>query len=220
MSGVAYLAGSAADGGGNAVDIATPLSFAATLSGGSNLCLIVGAWVMHSIDVVTASFAFDGVAMTEAISLNLGTTRLYLMGLVAPHTGTKNVVITPSLDGSHIAAGAACYTGVHQATPFGDTEGAAGSSATPNLLGLTPTSVGDMCVATAASEHTFVSADAGQTIRWNRNSGSTEFCAGSDTPGTGGSVPMGFTLSSSFNWGMIGVNLLAAAAARRFMEVY
>lgn len=91
---------------------ATSVTVAHTCSG-SDRILFVGLWVQINSDVVTG-VTYNGVAMTQVGKVvNAGTEALYLYMLVAPASGTNNIVASKT--GSElIQLGAASYTGAKQ----------------------------------------------------------------------------------------------------------
>lgn len=133
------IAFNAAADGGNTVG---NLTFSYTSGSGSNRLLVVGivgdspiaGGGLNADDITSVTYA--GVAMTLAIKLAPGTHPfnrwLYLYYLLAPATGSNNVVI--SISGSHfVGAGAADYTGVKQSSQPDATTSQIGAGAVTSL---------------------------------------------------------------------------------------
>jgi len=88
----------------------------------------------------TISITYNGVSMTQigsglASVWNAGDT-LYQFGLVAPATGSNNIVITHN--GTLVRWSADCYNGVNQSTPTSNPTSHQSASAAPQTISVTP----------------------------------------------------------------------------------
>lgn len=141
---------------------ATSLTISHTCAG-ANRALLVGFWVNSSSDLAT-SVTYNGVALTRIGTVVQGAERAYLYILLAPDTGTHNIVI--SLSSSVLVRAAnASYTGVLQwkGTEVSTTNTAA--SSTSLSISLTTTLDKDWLVMFARNNGGTYSAGAGTTIR-------------------------------------------------------
>jgi len=138
--------------------------------------------------------------------------------LLAPPTGTYNVVITFSAPLRRAAtAGVMTFTGVHQTTPLGtfasDFRQAPLITDPPtvNVTSAANELVFDTVACETCTSHTV---GAGQTQRWNliETSGYPQTLgAGSTEPGAAGSVTMSWTQGTADHWAIGGVSIKPAA---------
>ena len=127
--------------------------------------------------------------------------------MVAPPTGTHDVVITFSADLYRYAvAGVITFSGVNQTTPLGSF---AGNFATSNAASVTiPAATNDLALGVISCETctsvTFVSP---AVERWNlaAGSGNNEFGAGATDAGASPQTTISASLGSSDHWAMGGV---------------
>lgn len=144
---------------------------------GTDRILIAGC-SHNSLSDKVSGVTYNGVSMTRirADFLSNGSTCLYY--LIAPATGTHDLVFTfASSDVAAVCVGAS-FTGVDQATPVSSDAGWTGSYATsPRSLTVT-TTTGGVAVDIIGSglSHTF-SVGAGQTQVANLNNGGTVWAA-------------------------------------------
>ena len=102
---------------------AASLTISHTVGSGSNRYLLVAVICTNSTDYLAAgSCTYGGVSMgspvvTPSSSSNVNT---YMWGMVAPPSGTANVVITPS-GSAYLDCLVMSFTGVDQATPVAAT---------------------------------------------------------------------------------------------------
>lgn len=100
-------------------DSSTTNTFAHTVSG-SNRIILVGCMTTNG---TITGVTYNGVALTQVIDNTTGGTtfnHMYLFYLIAPATGTNNVIVTSSGSGSVYAASSS-YTGVAQTSPIDGT---------------------------------------------------------------------------------------------------
>lgn len=131
------IAFDAATDGGNNGGTTTSLTFAHTCTGADRLLVVcvVGDTVTDDVTGVT----YNGVSMTLVLTNAPGSIFnrfLYLFYLVAPATGSNNVVISASSN-HYLLGGAASYTGVN-ATGQPDNSAKQDTTADPTSFSLTP----------------------------------------------------------------------------------
>jgi len=176
---------------------------------------LVVAVGVRSSGIGVNSVTFGGATLAPLISASAGGyCRSELWGLVDPLPGTASVVVTLSGGTSDSIASAASYAGVDGRSPL------ASSAANHGIRGavsLAVTSASDQVVVDAVcgggNSAPTSTPGAGQTLRWNRTSGTLMF-AGSDRAGTSSS-PMTWTLSvpAALGWSIAAATLRAVAGA-------
>lgn len=182
----------------------------------TNRLLIVAVELNDAGGTTVSSITYNGTPMTFVASRQhaSGKPRVEVYQLVAPPTGTHDVVVTLSgID--KVTIGAISYTGVDQTTPIEGVSIAEGTSTTPSVI--VSSEAGDLvqdAMATIADGSvTPPSAEAGQTARWNVEMGgpgvTNHFGTGSTEDGAA-SVTMSWTLPESKDWVTIAFNINAA----------
>lgn len=191
------------------------LTISHTVGSGSNRYLEVTACCTNSSDyLAAATCAYGGVSMGSPIvtavagSANRFT---YTWGMVAPASGTANVVITPS-SGAYLDAIVRDYTGVDQSTPV------AGSTKFANPISSPLSTQTLACPAGGLLADFFTARATGQTL----TPGASQTRSGTTIAG-GSSTSSGSTKSSSdLSWSAwtgsqacahVGIALNAAAAS-------
>jgi len=102
----------ARDANSNGTHTSTSLTVAHTVSGSNRLLL---AFVIDQAGDTVTGVTYNSVAMTQIRKRVRGSTEyIYVYGLLAPDTGTNNIVASRSNDAFDIAIGASSYTGVKQ----------------------------------------------------------------------------------------------------------
>jgi hypothetical protein len=181
---------------------------------GTNRLMLVGVSIVKETGGApsVSSITYNGVSLSsvgsQATSDNKGRTEIWR--LVAPATGTNNVVVTLSAAPDAATAGVMTFTGVHQSTPLGTYASATGDSASASVT-----------VASAANELVFdtvvlektADADlvpgAGQTERWDlfQSPGAN---GGGSTEAGAASVAMSWSFPAD-KWAIGGVSIKPAA---------
>ena len=185
----------------SSVSPATSLTFAYSTSG-SNRYLTVSV-IIDSSSTVTG-VTYNGVAMTNLVSIrNTGGHIVYIWGLVAPATGSNNVVVTAS-SSTTIGAGAIAFTGVNQTTPTSSPQTNQADAVTSSSLTVT-SKVDDMVIDTIGSAISAPTVGAGQTQRYSLTPLTTVFRGSTETGAS--SVTMSWTMTSS-DVAHAGINLL------------
>lgn len=97
----------------------TSLTISQTCSGSDRVLLVFASCLNSTNHLASATVTYNGVSMGSPIvtpHADAASNFLYAWILVAPDTGTHDVVITPSA-GAYLDAYAASFTGVDQSTP-------------------------------------------------------------------------------------------------------
>ena len=178
---------------------------------GSDRLLTVGVVVGKSNDKgLVLAVKYNGVPMTSAgivHSNNRTAGFVQLFYLVAPATGTNQVLVTMTGGTGSIEAGSVSFTGVNQTTPIRNITTAFGNSATPSVT--VASAPGNMVVDALATgcNGTITST---QSLRWLK----TLNCANGGGNGAqataqgAASVPMGYNVPADW-WGIIAMDLIA-----------
>jgi len=206
-----------AGGGGSScvIDDGTPstgsttgssLTISHTTSGTERL-MLVGVTINQGAHEKVASVTWNGTNLSF-VGQKHGhpDVRVEIWSLLAPETGTHNVVVTFDKNLQHSgSAGVLTFTNVDQTTPLGTFAKEKGSGAGPLTVDV-PSAPDELVFAVGASEDGALTVGAGQTQRWNITSGSspeTHHSAGSTEDGAA-SVTMSWTLGSSADYWAIG----------------
>lgn len=203
-------------------ELITPI----TVSGTDRLLVAAAMYRDDGVPDVTGYYisaaSYDGVAMTFSDVVGIGVnTTVEVWHLVAPNVGTFDLRMTidglsgiPGADAVMVIGGSS-FDGVDQVTPLGPTPSATGSSTTPQV-NVTGTSVNNMLmdVLVYGSNSPNPAVTAGQTERWDDSEIDINGIRGASStyPGLVGVRAMGWTLSASRVWAMMGFEILAAAA--------
>jgi hypothetical protein len=169
---------------------------------GTNRLMLVGISLDPSNDETVSSITYNGTPLTYVGSATYSNdARAEIWQLVAPDTGTHDVVITFDKNLVYGAvAGVMTFTNVNQSTPLGTFAGANGSSAGPATVDVS-SATNELVFDTVSCETcTTLTVGAGQTEYWNLSqSGLYAMGAGSTEPGAV-TVTMSWTLGSADYW--------------------
>jgi hypothetical protein len=185
---------------------------------GLNRLMLVGISMVNDELETVSSVTYSGVALTNVgVQNSSDDGRMEIWRLIAPPTGTYNVVITFSAPLRRAAvAGVMTFTGVHQTTPLGtfasDFRQAPLITDPPtvNVTSAANELVFDTVACETCTSHTV---GAGQTQRWNliETSGYPQSLgAGSTEPGAA-TVTMSWTQGTADHWAIGGVSIKPAA---------
>jgi len=189
------------------------VTFAHTITG-SDTYLTVG--VHFDDQSITATVTFNGVSMDQlALVRNTVNATTYLFGLVAPASGTHNIVVTLSGASFITLVTAVSFTGVDQSTPVGTAATNVGFSAP---ITVDVSSADDELVVDHAgqvSHPATPNVGAGQTARLNFDSvtAGRNFHAFSSTEPGAGTVTMSWEDLPNEGWTTATVPLKPAADA-------
>lgn len=184
------------------VSSATSITLSHTTGSGSDRLMLVGISTRDKTVSGTPTYGGTNLTLVGSQTSN-NNAKTYIYRLIAPATGTANVVINFSGDLTKGAVvGVMTFTGVHQTTPLGTYASAQQKSATASVS-----------VSSAASELVFnvmsvktsgASVGSGQTQRWYVNT--TNECTGGGSTKTGAATTsMSWSLSASNDWSMSAV---------------
>lgn len=120
---------------------ATSTTFAHNCGTGSNRLLVVSVGIPNSDRTITATY--NGTSMTACGKVNTFTRRVYMFYLIAPSTGSNNVVVTADSECDFLGVEASTYTGCKQSAQP-DSQTLATSSATKSRT-VTVTTNADNC---------------------------------------------------------------------------
>ena len=191
---------------------ANSFTFSHSVSG-TNRLLVVSVQTSNGIVVDTVTHA--GQNLTEFASITHAGSKPYVSTwrLVAPSTGSNNVVVTLSVGNSDkTVIGAVSYTGVDQSTPIDGVVTGDGSS---NTITATVTSESNDLVqdVVASLSPQQISVGAGQTARWNFEMGgvgASSTWGGSSTEPGAGTVTMTWGAVGNKEWVIAAFNLNVA----------
>ncbi len=169
---------------------------------GTDRLMLVGISHNPNNDEIVSSITYNGTALTLVGSATYSNdTRAEIWRLVAPDTGTHDVVITFSANMSYGAvADVMTFTEVNQTTPLGTFASASGESAGPATVNVSSVT-NELVFDTVACETCdSLTVGGGQTEYWNlsQNDGHV-MGAGSTEPGAA-TVTMSWTLGSLDYW--------------------
>ena len=183
---------------------------------GTNRVLLVGVSIPGNRAV--NSITYNGVSLTKINSASTGSlssdARMELWQLVAPDTGTHNIVITLNGSANVLIGGATSWTGVDQSIPFGTFASATGNGTAASInvtSGTDELVVDSLAVSDPITGPFFASQDSGQTWRWDYGYGNSgqRWGSGSSKPGAT-TTTMSWTINSSHKWAIGAIPLKPA----------
>src|SRR5579862_1048186 len=183
---------------------ASSLTFSKTVGSGSNRLLLVGISTKGNQNATGVTYG--GVAMSRVLMLQ-NADWVEVWRLVAPATGTANVVITLT-GGANFSAGAISFTGVDQGAPLGGVNITSGSSTAPSVT--VNSRAGDMVfdvMITQDAGATAPAAGASQTSQWSQLKG--DWGAASTHSGSLANLTNSWTTANQ-KWVDAAVNVRAA----------
>jgi hypothetical protein len=111
------------------VGITSSITWSHTCSG-ANRVLIVGAQIGSATDNATCTY--NGTSMTKYVFFGGGTIQVVLFSLVAPDTGTHDIVLSRT-GNAYIGGGAVSFTGADQTTPLENSNSASATTSSPTV---------------------------------------------------------------------------------------
>jgi hypothetical protein len=160
------------------------------------------------------SVTYGGVAMTLLTSATTSTVRTELWYLLAPPTGTNNVVVTAPVP-TALTATSMSFTGALQSAPTNKVN-TTGNNSVPSLAVTSPIGSPIFDVLGAVGTTTLsLQAGTGQTLAQTNNTstGLDHVLIGSSTaPGTGSAYTMKWSNVSSNDWAYVATEIQSAAA--------
>ena len=210
-----FQVGEEGGGGSLAVDNASSgttasssITISHTTGSGSDRLMLVGVSINNDGYESVSSVTWKGTENLTRVGYlaNSDDARVEIWRLIAPSTGTGNVVVTFSADLSREAVvGVVTFTGVDQDTPLGTFASASGNSSSPATVNV-PSEEGELVFGVVSAEYNSVTTGPGQTERWNRNisgDGSTNG-AGSTEAGAAPTVQTSWTINPDYNHWVVG----------------
>jgi len=195
----------------------TSITFAHTVSGSDRYLLV--SVVKDGIGS-SVSVTYNGVSMTllgQAIATPWGFGACHLFGLIAPATGTNNVVVSISPTDWIVTCAARSFNGVHQTIPVGTYVGGFDGNGDSSPITITVSSaIGELVVDGGGQVgNGTLTAGVGQTSHYNNNiniSSHTFQDAGSIKAG---STSVGISWQSNRNavWVWSGISLKPVGAS-------
>jgi hypothetical protein len=177
-------------------------------SAGSDRLLLVGVSMSNPGARTVSSISYDSQALSFVGSENNSNdkSRIEIWSLVAPNTGTNNLVVTLSgANGNGFTVGAMTFTGVDQATPLGTFSSASGHSAGGSTV--VSSAAGELVFSTLNIQSTNnedLIPDAGQTEHWDLHQNRADG-GGSTAPGAA-SVTMSWSFGND-EWALGAVSI-------------
>ena len=191
---------------------AGPFTWSHTCSGSDRLLRVTTSH-FDSSDTIS-SITYNGVALTAVPGGSTNNGQYYVTAyyLIAPDTGTHDIVVTVTGSVFDFGAGAISYTDAHQTTPLGTAVTATGTSTTPSV---TVSSAADELVddGLVIIHGGTLSVGAGQTQRWNAIASSGFIKYAGSTEGGAASTTMSWSNSSSQTWAIVAVPIKPTAGA-------
>jgi type II secretory pathway pseudopilin PulG len=178
-----------------------------TTGSGSDRLMLVGVSMNNDGYETVTGITYNGAALTlVGTEATTDDARVEIWSLVAPSTGTHNVVITFSAALEQEAhAGVMTFAGVDQTAPLGTFVSDHHDGSTPATVDI-PSASGELVFGVAASEYEALTASSGQNERWNLSISST-YGAGGTAAGAAPTVTMSWDLGSANHWAMGGVSI-------------
>jgi len=184
------------------------ITLAHTVSGSDRLLVVK----THAEDNANPShlpvtgITYNGVALTKILHKEdtaAENDRTEIWYLIAPSTGTNNVVInfTDAVDGCVVAAES--YTGVSQTSPLDTSASFTTTSLGPAQVALTTAEDNELIVdaAQTLSSSRTLTTNSGQTQTYNvQNAGQLRAAGGYEVVGAAGSYTQGWALDASADW--------------------
>lgn len=188
---------------GAATSASSSLTVSITVSAGSNLGMWAAIWLADNV-TMTATYNSIPVPQVRITTYDASAGKLWMGFLVAPSTGTHDLVFTPSSD-SRMVGGGVVFTGVSQSAPTSNDNVATGNSLAPSVTITSATNQMICAVGVGGSGWTSLSADAPADQRWAAQGGDGYNGGGSTRAGQATSTVMSFTAGTSGQaWTMMG----------------
>jgi prepilin-type N-terminal cleavage/methylation domain-containing protein len=214
-----------ASSSGTAAAGATGITISSYTVAGSDRLMLVGVSIMNAAEdeptdppgEAVSSITWNGTNLTlvgSRITTDTDDGRIEIWKLVAPATGTGNVVVTFNRAITQEAvAGVVTFTGVDQSTPLGTFASNAGDNTTVGTLSV-PSASGETVFGVICAEYESLTASSGQTEHWNAYFSSTA-AAGGTKVATSSSVTMSWNLNpgTTNHWAIGGVSVKPSSSS-------
>jgi hypothetical protein len=188
--------------------LTSPVTLSHTTGTGANRFMLVGI-SQRNRTVTSVTYGTTPLTLVGDNNNN-GNARISIYQLVNPPSGTATITVNfSSSPDKGAVVSVTTYSGVDQTNPLGTFATAQATSTNPTVT--VNSSTGDLIYDVVAIRNQTVTVGAGQTQRWNLNSGSDMNGAGSTKPGSG-STNMSWTSSSSADWAIGAVAIKPAVS--------
>jgi prepilin-type N-terminal cleavage/methylation domain-containing protein len=190
---------------------AAGITISHTTGSGSDRLMLVGVSINNNNNETVTSVIYNGTSLTKVGEINNSNdARTEIWSLIAPDTGTHNVVITFSATlNQEAVAGVVTFNGVDQTAPLGTFASVLADDSTTAALNI-PSDSGELVFGVVSVEYDAVTASSGQTEHWNIGVPQT-YGAGGTYAGASPNVTMSWDLvvdSPVYNhWSMGGVSI-------------
>jgi len=190
---------------------AADITISHTTGSGSDRLMLVGVSINNNNNETVTSVTYNGTGLTKVGEINNSNdARTEIWRLIAPNTGTHNVVITFSATlNQEAVAGVVTFNGVDQTAPLGTFASVVADDSTTAALNI-PSDSGELVFGVVSVEYDAVTASSGQTEQWNIGVPQT-YGAGGTYAGASPNVTMSWDLvvdSPVYNhWSMGGVSI-------------
>ena len=214
-----------ASSSGTATAGATGITISSYTVAGTDRLMLVGVSIMNAAEdeptdppgEAVSSITWNGTNLEivgSKITTDTDDGRIEIWKLVAPATGTGNVVINFNRAITQEAvAGVVTFTGVDQADPLGNFASSAGDDTTSATVNI-PSASGETVFGVVCAEYEPLTASSGQTEHWNASVSGTN-AAGGTAVAASSSVAMSWSLDpgTSNHWAIGGVSIKAKSTS-------
>lgn len=186
---------------------ASTITFSHTVSGGNRALFVVTPFYNGGGSVTNVTYAGVGLTRVAQSPLSSFSDRVEIWRLIAPPTGTNNVVITLSANASG-GAMAISFTGANQTAPEGPAATITGSGTSANLT--VTSGAGQIVIDGIAHDNATsltMGADTIRTQRLNITVGGERVGISTDEAPSASEI-MNWTLGASRPWAMAGISVL------------
>ncbi|MEK7799908.1 MAG: hypothetical protein AAB297_08780, partial [Acidobacteriota bacterium] len=184
------------------------LTWAHTVGAGLNRALYVGVSIRNASAVTSVTYGGTPLTLVGSQWEATGKNNTEIWRMIAPPTGTANIVVTLPQSRRFIA-GAVSFFNVNQTTPNDPFVGAEGTSTTPAITVASLLNDVVLDVATANGDSNSLVQDPGQTLRYANNTGNNgnEVRGGASTKPGAASVAMSWTLGALKPWSIGAISI-------------
>lgn len=196
------------DAASNSFTTGNTLTYAHTCSSGSNRVLAV-----YTIGTGISGVTYNSVAMT-LFATRVGFETIKWWYLVAPSTGTNNVVVSAS-GNPDISSVAFSFTGADQTTPMAAINGTTGNSTSPSTSVTTTTTNSIVIDAVVSNQSGAYTPGAGQTevADVNNTNNNRRYGGSYEAAPSAASTTMSWTIGASVSWDVYAVEIAGSGTS-------
>lgn len=189
----------------SSVTSASSDSFSHTIGSGSDRILVVGVAAEDTTSANTdvSNITYNGVALTQRLNIKVGTTTLQnteswdMLDASLPSTGAYTVAVTCGGTCASIISGTESIDGASQAAPEATNTSSDSASSTSHSTSVTTLTNNAWGVDVfGGGTGSALTADGGQTKRWDTQAGTATGGMSTEPQPTAGSLTMGWTYAS------------------------